>query len=427
MARSPPTPEPPLPRAPEFDSTLALLREGYGFGAHRCTQLRSDVFATRVASRPVVFARGADAAAMFYHPGRFTRRGALPPTTLVLLQDFGSVQQLDGDRHLQRKAMFLRLLDAAATARMVGIFREEWDRQAELWEGQHEVVLHPQVEEILCRTVCRWAGVPLPEADAPRRARELAAMIDGAGAFGPRFVRGWWKRRSTERWIRGVIGDLRDRPSAAEAAPVASPAATVALHRGPDGALLDLRTAAVELINLLRPTVAVARWVTFAAVALHQHPSYLPRLRAREPRLLQHFAQEVRRFYPFFPVIGGRVREPFEWRGRRFERGEWVILDLHGTNHDPQRWAEPQRFDPDRFHAWGGSAHDFVPQGAGDVTRGHRCPGENPSIALLMTAIDSLATRLEYDVPEQDLGYRMNRFPSIPESRFVMRNVRRTG
>lgn len=158
---------------------------------------------------------------------------------------------------------------------------------------------------------------------------------------------------------------------------------------------------------------------------MHRHPRYRPRLRAREPGLLLHFAHEVRRLYPFFPVIAGRVREPFEWRGRRFGRGERVVLDLHGTNHDPARWRDPDRFDPDRFRDWGGSAYDFIPQGGGEYARGHRCPGENPSIALLMTAIDLLATGLAYEVPEQDLRFRLDRFPSIPESRFVLRAVRR--
>lgn len=243
-----------FPRDSAFDATLDFLREGYAFGANRCARLGSDAFETRLGGLPVVFARGADAAAMFYHPGRFTRRGALSPTTLVLLQDTGSVQQLDGATHLQRKRLFLRLLDADATARLVTIFREEWQRQAAAWERCERVVLHPQAELVLCRAACRWAGVPLAPDEAPLRARQFAAMIDGAGAFGPRWLRGWWKRGGSEHWIRGVVRSLRR-----EAAPAPTPAAAIAFHRDGNGALLPERVAAVELINLLRPIVAVAR------------------------------------------------------------------------------------------------------------------------------------------------------------------------
>ncbi len=408
-----------FPRDAAFDSTLALLREGYTFISRRCDRHCSEAFETRLMLRPVVCVRGMDGAAMFYTPGRFTRKGAIPPTTLALLQDFGSVQRLDGAEHRDRKHMFLGLLDADASRRLAAIMREEWRASAARWPGRERVVLHHEVEEILCRSVCRWAGVPLSAEDAPRRAREFAAMIDGAGAFGPRLLRGLRLRRRTERWIRGIIGQLR----AGGADAGGTPAEVIAAHRGPDGGLLDERTAAIELINLLRPTVAVARWVTFAALALHAHPQYRERLAAGEPRLLRCFVQEVRRFYPFFPMVGGRVLAPFQWRGRRFETDEWVMLDLYGTNHDPRLWAQPGEFMPERFLDWHGSEFDFIAQGGGDVRHDHRCPGEDPSIALLMVAVDELACGLQYHVPEQDLHYRLDRFPSIPESRFVISSV----
>jgi hypothetical protein len=52
----------------------------------------------------------------------------------------------------------------------------------------------------------------------------------------------------------------------------------IATHHDADGRELDARTAGVELLNVLRPTVAVARYVTFAALALHDHPEWRSRL-----------------------------------------------------------------------------------------------------------------------------------------------------
>jgi hypothetical protein len=75
----------------------------------RYEKLGSDAFATRLMLRRALCVRGEDAARMFYHPGRFTRRGALPPTAMALLQDFGSVATLDGEMHRQRKAMLMSL------------------------------------------------------------------------------------------------------------------------------------------------------------------------------------------------------------------------------------------------------------------------------------------------------------------------------
>lgn len=53
---------------------------------------------------------------MVYGNGRLARRrGAMPPSVLRLLQDKGSVQQLDGPDYRHRKAMFvdLHMTDAA--------------------------------------------------------------------------------------------------------------------------------------------------------------------------------------------------------------------------------------------------------------------------------------------------------------------------
>ncbi|MEI7036210.1 cytochrome P450 [Fulvimonas yonginensis] len=411
-----------FPHVPGFDSTAALLVDGYDFVGQRCRRYGSDAFETRLMLRKVVCAMGAEAAAVFYHPGRFTRRGAMPPTTVALLQDFGSVQRLDGPAHAHRKALFLRLLDAPGTARMVSLFREEWRRQALHWQHASRVTLLPQAELILCRTACRWAGVPLPDDQAPRRARDLADTIEGAGASGPRLLRGWLARERCERWARQTIRRLRGA-----AVDAATPAAALAGYRRPDGGRLSCSDAATELLNLLRPTVAVARWIAFAALALHRQPDIRRRLQAGEPGLLLAVVQEVRRLYPFFPFIGGRVREPFVWRGRRFEPGDWMVLDLYGTDHDPRRWTHPERFDPARFADWDGNAYDFIPQGGGEVALTHRCPGENPAIALLMVAVGELANALRYTVPPQDLRYRLDRLPSRPASGFVMADVRAAG
>jgi fatty-acid peroxygenase len=76
-----------VPRTRAFDSTLAFLREGYPFIGRRCAELNSDIFSTRLMGRRAVCVSGPEAARMFWQPGRFTRRGAIPPTTLMLLQD----------------------------------------------------------------------------------------------------------------------------------------------------------------------------------------------------------------------------------------------------------------------------------------------------------------------------------------------------
>ncbi|WP_420473922.1 cytochrome P450 [Noviherbaspirillum sp. ST9] len=414
----------PFPRDSSPDATLALLREGYGFISNRCRRLRSDVFETRLMLSRVTCAMGEDAAEMFYHPGRFTRKQALPPTALMLLQDVGSAQVLDGDAHRHRKRMLMSLVDEDRVRDLVANFEDAWQARIPAWTAMEQVVLHTEVEQLLCAAVCQWAGVPLTPAAVEQRAGEFAAMIDGAGAIGPRNWRGLLLRVRTEEWARSIIEGVRAQHIGV---PEGSPAHMIAMHREPDGSLLDSQSAAVELINLLRPTVAVARYMTFSALALHRFPECRDTIRGNGADWLECFVQEVRRFYPFFPSVGGRARHAFDWRGTHFPAGTWVLLYLYGTNHDQRIWGDPEVFRPERFRNWNRNAYRFVPQGGGEAATGHRCPGERLTVALAMTAARLLATGMDYDVPDQDLRIDMARIPAIPKSRFVIANVTRTG
>ena len=410
-----------IPRDAGVDNTLALLSEGYTFISRRCERLRSDIFETRLMLQRAVCTQGEDAAQMFYHPDRFTRKRSMPPNVLMLLQDKGSVQVTDGETHRHRKKMFMSLMSRGAIQQLSNLTAEYWRSYVDQWKKRDRVVLHKEVQEILCRAVCQWAGVPLSESEVEKRTRALAAMIDGAGSVGPRNWKGLLLRSRTERWMRGIIEKVR---AGEMDVPEGSAAYAMAWHRNPDGELLDKAVAAVELINMLRPTVAVARYIVFAALALHDNPPSRQELEDDEGDYLELFVQEVRRFYPFFPFVAGRARSAFEWKGHQFAKGAWVLLDLYGTNHDERIWEQPEAFNPDRFREWDESPFNFIPQGGGDHYDAHRCAGEWITIALVQRAVHLLVHAMEYEVPDQNLSIDLSRMPAIPESRFVISNVR---
>lgn len=411
-----------IPHEKTADSIFALLQDGYTFIPKRCAQLKSDVFETRLMLRKAICAVGEEASAMFFQPGRFTRVKALPPNALALLQDFGSVQLLDGEAHHWRKRMFMSLMTPDRLHKLTAIMKERWLARVNKWTEMGEVALHLEVERLLCGAVCQWAGVVLTEAAVRQRTDEFAAMIDGAGAVGPRNWRGMLLRRHTEIWVRSIIEGVREGHMSV---PENSPIHVIAWHQDAKGNLLDTKVAGVELINLLRPTVAVARYVTFTALALYQYPECREKLQDRNEDYLGWFVDEVRRFYPFFPLIGGRVLEEFDWRGMHFAPGTWVLLDLYGTNHDPRIWDDPEAFRPERFRDWKHSPFNFIPQGGGDFELGHRCAGEWLTIEVMKTAVRLLVSAMEYDVPQQDLRIDLTRMPAIPASRFVLCRVRR--
>lgn len=412
---------PPIPRETGLDHSLALLREGYDFIGNRCARFHSDIFETRLMLRRAACLRGPEAAELFYGDDRFTRKGAMPISTLKLLQDFGSVQMLDGEAHRQRKRMFLSFTGPQEAARLSELMAREWTRRLARWQAAERIVLFDESRAILTRAVLAFAGIPFDEGAAERRNRELSVMIEGAGAIGPRNWRGQWLRMRSEAWARGVIRRVRAGTLKTQAD---APVRIIAAHRDLDGRLLSVAEAAIELLNLLRPTVAVAHFIVFAALALHLHPQTRRRIVAGDADYLHAFVEEVRRTAPFFPLIGGRVRQPFAWRGHRFARGDWVLLDLYGTNHDPRRWPEPHAFRPERLIERPPGRYDFVPQGGGEAASGHRCPGEGFAVALTKTAVRLLTTGMRYDLPAQDLTVDLARMPALPKSGFVIANIR---
>ena len=232
-----------------------MLAEGYTFVSARCQRYCSDIFQTRLMLTKAICVRGAEAAEMFYAPDRFTRQRAMPLTGLKLLQDRGSAQLLDGAAHRERKGMFLSLLTPAAGEQLAELFAAHWRAAVRSWAHRPEVVLDAAVPEILCRAVCQWAGVPLAAGEAPQRTHEFAAMVEGAGAVGPRNWRAQRLRARTERWARGIIARVR---AGELEVPDGSAAHGIASYRDGDGTLLQRAVAAVELINVLRPTVAAA-------------------------------------------------------------------------------------------------------------------------------------------------------------------------
>lgn len=393
-----------IPRYAAFDSTLALLREGYDFISRRGDRLDSDIFATRLLLKPVICMRGAAAAEFFYDGGRFTRKGAMPWTTLRLLQDRHSVQLLDDEAHRHRKAMFLSLLlDPQQIAGLCRTFRGAWLAALETWQEQDSVVLFDAANLVLTRAVADWMDLPADK-DRAELCRELSGMIEQAGSIGPQTAIALWIRRRCEKYVRGIVRSVREGTLSP---PRGSPLGVMCLYREPDGRLLDIAATAVEIINILRPVVAVARYIMFAAMALHGHREWSDRFRRGEEGHLEAFVEEVRRLYPFFPFIGGRARKPLIWRGYRLQEGDWVLLDLHGTDHDERRFACPHAFDGGRGLGWRQQAFDFIPQGGGEAARTHRCPGEAVTVSLTMEAVRLLTRSMTYDDRDRVSGSRM--------------------
>jgi fatty-acid peroxygenase len=399
------------------DATLPALAQGYAWLPDlRRRSGDGPVVRTRLMGRPAVVLHGPEAVRFFYDEEHVRRRSALPGPVLDTLFGRGAVHTLDGQRHRARKALFVSLLkDPASVDDLAERAGARWDEAAAQWAHEPRTELFTEAGVVITRAVCDWAGVPY-EDDGRATARDLVAMVDGFATAGPRHLRARRARARQEQRLGALVEHIRsDGPVPADSALHA-----VAVHRDADGGLLDPHTAAVEVLNVIRPTAAVSWYVTFAAHALHRWPHHRELLRTGGPRYAEAFAHELRRFYPFVPFLGGLAAKDLRWRDERIDEDTLVLLDVYGHHHDPDLWPDPYVFDPARFEDGGPAGSELlIPQGGGDAATGHRCPGEDITVALLRVLSVRLA-RLDYGVPPQDLSIPLSRTPTRPADGFLL-------
>ncbi|MDF2586285.1 MAG: cytochrome [Anaerocolumna sp.] len=402
-----------VPMDKMLDSSICLLLDGYQFIQKRCRKYQSDLFITRIMGQKVICMSGEEAGKIFYDEKRFQRKGAAPKRVQKTLVGQNGVQGLDGNAHKQRKQMFMSIMTPQNLKVLVNYTREQWSYNSIRWVGK-EIILFDEAQRIMCQVACRWAGVPLKYIEINQRASDLGKMIDGFATVGTRYHQGKCARKRTESWIRGIIEDIRLRRLKVDEN---SAAYKIAWHKESNGKYLTTQIAAVELINIIRPIVAIATYVTFGALALYKHPECRILFQLRDDNYNQMFAQEVRRFYPFAPFVGTRVKRDFLWRNCYFKKGDLVMFDIYGTDHDSRIYLKPYEFIPERFANKETNPFQFVPQGGGDSNMGHRCAGELVTLEVMKASLDFLSNHMDYKVPRQDLRYSLNRMPTLPKSR----------
>jgi fatty-acid peroxygenase len=394
---------------------LAVLFHRCGYDAidiDRRDRGGGPTYPSRLMGRRAVVLGGARGARQFYDESLVERHGSVPAPLAWLLFGRGAVHGLDDEPHRDRKLMFL---DALSVERLGPLFAEVRSRLEEArdgWSGR-EVSLFDELVRVYGGAVLAWAGVEDGPARGIRLSRQLAAIVDGFGFAGRAYPRAWRARRRVSRWATGLIRDAR---AGRVPCPDDSPLAEIARQD------LDPRTAGVELVNILRPTVAVAWLGTFAGSELQQLPDWRHRLSGADSDAEAYaFVEEVRRTTPFVPALAGRAREQRRIDGVDIRRGDRLVLDVIGINHDPRSWADPHSFRPERFLFHEPGAFELVPQGGGHPS-GHRCPGEPIALGVLIETVRVLAAT-EYDVVSPREPDR-SRIPTLPPGGLVLGRVR---
>ena len=410
----------PIPKDEGIDHSISLLKEGYLFISNRRDRFHSPIFETRLLGKKAICISGKEAAELFYDNKKFKRKDALPNKVVKTFFGENSVITLDGDAHKKRKEMFMSVMTPDDIKRLTEIADQQWAMVIDNWRQQEQVVLYEETQEILCKTACEWTGVPVPKDQIEQLTKDLVSMFESPATVGLSSLFTKNARNRVEKWFCELIDSIQEGKVVVDENTILH---KFAMYRDAEDNRIDTETAAVEILNILTPIVAISIFINFLAHAIHLYPNMKRKLEDHE-EYTQMFIQEVRRFYPFMPFVAALVKEDFIWNDYQFEKDTLTLLDLYGTNHDPKVWENPNLFYPERFADWKGSPFEFIPQGGGDYFLGHRCAGEWATNELLKVSLDYLVNKLDYEFPDQDFSFSLGSMPSIPKSKVILQNVR---
>lgn len=223
----------------------------------------------------------------------------------------------------------------------------------------------------------REVALPLP----------LAVLTELVG-FAPETVERF--RAVTEEMWTGLAADGEAVDFAGAARRVSElMASELAAHRvsGADDFVTTLLAAEIgedERISILATFAVAGHETTMNAAStlvalLLEDPAHQDRLRA-DPSLARAFVEEMLRHRSPAQNFARRATCPVTVAGQRVEEGDAVLLSFAAANRDPERFPDPDRFDPDRDV----SGHLGFGWGI------HMCPGAalaRAELTILLTAL----------------------------------------
>jgi len=105
--------------------------------------------------------------------------------------------------------------------------------------------------------------------------------------------------------------------------------------------------------------------------------------------------QEALRLYPPFWMVDREALSDDRVGDLAIPRGSTVVVFIYGAHHSPQHWANPERFDPERFSKANDKVHTpfaYLPFGAGP--RG--CIGGNYAMLQILMILSVLLRKYDF-------------------------------
>ncbi|WP_330302973.1 MULTISPECIES: cytochrome P450 [unclassified Streptomyces] len=243
--------------------------------------------------------------------------------------------------------------------------------------------------------ICRLLGVPREdESRFHTWADIIAASLDPDPEADPEEHAKVSHNARTElgMYLAGLIEERRKKPGD-------DMLSELATAQGPDGAMTTMEVLSTAALLLIAGHETTVNLITNGMLTLLRNPDVLGRLR-EDPRLAVPIVEELLRFEPPVQLVPQRTTlADIEVRGVTIPKGASLWLVLAAGNRDPDRFKDPERFDPDRENI------EHLGFGSGI----HGCFGAPLARLEAQLALSELARRLENPrLLEDPPPYRQN-------------------
>ncbi|WP_317442097.1 cytochrome P450 [Streptomyces collinus] len=230
--------------------------------------------------------------------------------------------------------------------------------------------------------ICRLLGVP--REDEPRFRSWVDPLVatldpDTRRSADPEFVKtAQESRMQLGMYLAGLVEQRTKEPQDDVLSDLAN-------SRGPDGAMTMMEVLSTAVLLLIAGHETTVNLITNGMLTLLRHPEVLGRLR-EDPGLSVKIVEELLRYEPPVQIVPQRTCiTDIELRGTTIPKGSRIWLMIAAGNRDPERFKEPDRFDPDR--------EDIQHLGFGSGI--HSCFGAPLARLETQIALSELARRLE--------------------------------
>ncbi|MET7289892.1 cytochrome P450 [Streptomyces sp. NPDC005573] len=192
--------------------------------------------------------------------------------------------------------------------------------------------------------ICRLLGVP--REDEPRFSlwvNDIINAIDYDPRTDPKekVEDGIRARGELRQYLGGLLEQRHGRPGDDLLSRLAN-------DDGPDGRMTDEEIISTANLLLIAGHETTVNLITNGMLTLLRHPEVLQRLRD-EPDLVVPLVEELLRYEPPVHIIPWRAAYSDITVGDAvIPKGSQIMLMLASGSRDPDRFAEPDRFDPDR-------------------------------------------------------------------------------